>query len=470
MKIKRIFLSPVQILIIILMVGNLCLISCNSGKQSEMKETMSPLAGYSEVENQEWVKNAVIYEVNIRQYTPEGTFKAFSGHLPRLKSLGVDILWLMPIHPIGQMNRKGELGSYYSVRDYMRINPEFGDMNDFKALVKQIHETGMYVIMDWVPNHSSWDNVLTLEHPDYYKTNEDGNFASPFDWTDVIQLDYNNKDLRAYMIDAMKFWLTETDIDGFRCDVAHMVPVDFWEEARPQLEQVKPVFMLAESDQPELNRKAFDMTYGWPFHHLMNEIGAGKKSANAISSHFAKVDSVYPAGSIIMQFTSNHDENSWNGTEYERLDGGAKTFAVLAATVPGMLLVYSGQEAGMDKRLKFFEKDTIPWKESEMTDFYKDLIALKKRNEAIWNGKYGAPLTRITSTDNKSVYAFIREKENNRVFVILNLTGNPVNITLKGSSYKGVYNDIFSGDRVKFRKGENLTLPPWDYQIYELEE
>jgi glycosidase len=270
------------------------------------------------------------------------------------------------------------------------------------------------------------------------------------------------------MIDAMKFWLTETDIDGFRCDVAHMVPVDFWEEARPQLEQVKPVFMLAESDQPELNRKAFDMTYGWPFHHLMNEIGAGKKSANAISSHFAKVDSVYPAGSIIMQFTSNHDENSWNGTEYERLDGGAKTFAVLAATVPGMLLVYSGQEAGMDKRLKFFEKDTIPWKESEMTDFYKDLISLKKRNEALWNGKYGAPLTRITSTDNKSVYAFIREKENNRVFVILNLTGNPVNITLKGSSYKGVYNDIFSGDRVKFRKGENLTLPPWAYQVYEL--
>jgi cyclomaltodextrinase / maltogenic alpha-amylase / neopullulanase len=470
MKTKRIILSQLQVLFLIVVVCNLLLISCDHGKRSDMKATMSPLAGVSEVKNQEWVKNAVIYEVNIRQYTPEGTFKAFSEHLPRLKAMGVDILWLMPIHPIGQMNRKGELGSYYSVKDYMRINPEFGDLNDFKTLVKQIHETGMYVIMDWVPNHSSWDNVLTLEHPDFYKTTEDGNFASPFDWTDVIQLDYDNKDLRAYMINAMKYWLTETDIDGFRCDVAHMVPVDFWEEARPALEQVKPVFMLAESDQPELNRKAFDMTYGWPFFHLMNEIAAGNKTANAISSHFAKVDSVYPAGSIIMQFTSNHDENSWSGTEYERMDGGARTFAVLAATIPGMPLIYSGQEVGLNKRLKFFEKDTIDWKESEMTDFYKDLIALKKRNEALWNGKYGGTLTRITSTDNKSVYAFIREKGNDRVFVILNLTGVPVNITLKGSIYKGVYTDIFTGEQVKFRKEENLMLTPWMYRVYELEK
>ena len=427
----------------------------------------TPLAGYSEVVNQDWVKNAVIYEVNIRQYTPEGTFNAFAEHLPRLKSLGVEILWLMPINPIGQMNRKGELGSYYSVKDYKRINPEFGDMDDFKALVRKVHEEGMHIIIDWVPNHTSWDNVLTLEHPDYYKTTEDGNFASPFDWTDVIQLDYDNKDLRKYMIETMKYWITETDIDGFRCDVAHMVPVDFWEEARPELEKVKPIFMLAESDQPELNRKAFDATYGWPFHSLMNEIAAGKKTANAISSHFSRVDSIYPAGSIIMQFTSNHDENSWNGTEYERLDGGVKTFAVLASTVPGMPLVYSGQEAGMNKRLKFFEKDTIEWKDSEMFGFYKELIALKERNEALWNGKYGGTLTRITSTDNKSVYAFLRENGENRVFVILNLTGNNVDITLKGSGYKGRYTEVFSGDKVKFGKNTNLILIPWEYKVYE---
>jgi glycosidase len=468
MKTKRILLSPVLLPVLLITVCNLCLSSCNHGRQSDMKiRTNIPPAGTSEVRNQDWVKNAVIYEVNIRQYTPEGTFRAFSEHLPRLKSLGVNILWLMPVNPIGQVNRKGELGSYYSVKDYKRINPEFGDMNDFKTLVRKIHETGMYVIIDWVPNHSSWDNILTLEHPDYYKTNLDGGFVSPFEWTDVIQLDYENKDLRKYMIDAMKFWLTETDIDGFRCDVAHMVPVDFWEEVRPALESVKPVFMLAESDQPELNRKAFDMTYGWPFHRLMNDIAAGKKTANAISSHFAKVDSIYPAGSIIMQFTSNHDENSWNGTEYERLDGGVKTFAALAATVPGMLLVYSGQEAGLNKRLKFFEKDTIQWKENEMFDFYKGLIALKKGNEALWNGKYGGKLIRIASTNNKSVYAFIREVNEDRVFVILNLSASPVDFTLKGKLYAGNYQDIFSGKEAGFRKNTSLILQPWEYRVYE---
>jgi glycosidase len=468
MKAKRIILSRIVLALILGAVCSGYLNSCKNGKQTNMETGIkTPLAGYSEVVNQDWVRNAVIYEVNIRQYTPEGTFNAFAEHLPRLKSLGVEILWLMPINPIGQMNRKGELGSYYSVKDYKRINPEFGDMDDFKALVRKVHEEGMHIIIDWVPNHTSWDNVLTLEHPDYYKTTEDGNFASPFDWTDVIQLDYDNKDLRKYMIDAMKYWITETDIDGFRCDVAHMVPVDFWEEARPELEKVKPIFMLAESDQPELNRKAFDATYGWPFHSLMNEIAAGKKTANAISSHFSRVDSIYPAGSIIMQFTSNHDENSWNGTEYERLDGGVKTFAVLASTVPGMPLVYSGQEAGMNKRLKFFEKDTIEWKDSEMFGFYKELIALKERNEALWNGKYGGTLTRITSTNNKSVYAFMREKGEDRVFVVLNLTGDPAIITLKGKLYAGRYQEIFSGSKVKFKKDESLILQPWDFRVYE---
>ncbi len=468
MKIKRIFLYPVLILVIAGITGIISLTSCRNGKQSDMSiQTKMPLAGYSEVVNQDWVKNAVIYEVNIRQYTPEGTFNAFSEHLPRLKSLGVDILWLMPIHPIGQMNRKGKLGSYYSVKDYMKINPEFGNFDDFKALVRKVHEQGMHIIIDWVPNHTSWDNVLTLEHPDYYMTDEEGNFVSAFDWTDVIRLDYNNKDLRNYMIDAMKFWLMETDIDGFRCDVAHMVPLDFWEEARPELEKVKPVFMVAESDQPELNRKAFDVTYGWPFHGLMNDIAAGKKTANAISTHFSKVDSVYPAGSIIMQFTSNHDENSWNGTEYERLGSGVKTLAVLAATVPGMPLIYSGQEAGMNKRLKFFEKDTIPWKESEMTDFYKNIDSLKHRNQALWNGRFGGTFTRITSTNNKSVFAFLREKGNDKIFVVLNLTGEPVVITMKGKLYRGSYTEIFSGIKVSFRKDESFALQPWDFRVYE---
>jgi glycosidase len=321
--------------------------------------------------------------------------------------------------------------------------------------------------MDWVPNHTAWDHRWTVEHPDWYRLDENGNFVSPFDWTDVIQLDYDNEEMRREMIEEMKFWINEAGIDGFRCDVAHMVPVDFWDEARAALDSIKPIFMLAESDQYFLHEHAFDMTYGWPLFHLMNDIAAGKKTANAISYYFGMVDSLFPQGSIIMQFTSNHDENSWSGTVWERLDGGVETFAVLAATVPGMLLIYSGQEAGLDKRLAFFEKDTIPWQDHELFGFYQTLISLKKRNQALWNGQWGGDLTRVTSTDNKAVYAFLREKNGDKVFVVLNLTGEPVTVTLKGRQYKGTYTDIFSAQTVAFSKDTKVDLDGWEYHVYE---
>ncbi|HOK51654.1 MAG TPA: alpha-amylase family glycosyl hydrolase, partial [Bacteroidales bacterium] len=272
------------IIVVIVVVGAIgVLIACRQKPETEKV--------VSEVKNVEWAKNAVIYEVNIRQYTPEGNFKAFAAHLPRLKAMGVDILWLMPIHPIGQKNRKGPLGSYYSVRDYRAVNPEFGTMDDFKQLVRDIHAQGMKVIIDWVPNHSSWDNPLTSEHPEFYMKDSAGNFVSPFDWTDVIRFDYANPQMRAWMVETMKYWLTETDIDGFRCDVAHMVPVEFWDSCRAELDKVKPIFFLAEADQSFLHKKAFDMTYDWRFHHLMNDIAKGKKHAGDIEKHFAWVDS-----------------------------------------------------------------------------------------------------------------------------------------------------------------------------------
>jgi len=441
--------------------------NCKSDVSKETSDKAKSGPGVSGVVSPEWIKNTAIYEVNIRQYTPEGTFNAFAAHLSRLKKLGVDILWFMPVQPIGEINRKGTLGSYYSVKDYKKVNPEYGTMEDFRNLVRLVHEAGMHVILDWVPNHTAWDHTWTKEHPDWYKLDEDGAFISPFDWTDVIQLDYDNEEMRQEMIEDMKYWIRETDIDGFRCDVAHMVPVAFWDEARKELDKVKPVFMLAESDQYFLHKDAFDMTYGWQFFHLMNDIAAGKKTANAISYHFGMIDSLFPAGSIIMQFTSNHDENSWNGTEYERLDGGVKTFTVLAATVPGMLLIYSGQEAGMNKRLEFFEKDTIEWQDSGMFGFYQTLLNLKKRNQALWNGKWGGSLTRVTSSDNKAVYAFVREKNGDKVFVILNLTGNPVTVTMKGKVYSGNYKDVFNGETVRFHKNEEMSLSGWEYHVYE---
>jgi glycosidase len=397
------------------------------------------------VEHLNWSDNGVVYEVNIRQYTPEGTFKAFSVHLPRLKELGVKILWLMPINPIGEVNRKGELGSYYSVKDFLDVNPEYGSIDDFKNLVLEIHELGFKVIIDWVPNHSSWDNPLTFEHPEFYIKNDEGEFVSPFDWTDVIQFDYDEPGLRAYMIDAMKFWLTETDIDGFRCDVAHMVPLDFWDTVRPALMDVKPVFLVAESDQPFSHKNAFDVTYDWKFHHIMNEIAQGKRSLIDIDMHFAYVDSVFPENSILMEFTSNHDENSWNGTSYERLGDYVKTYAALIFAVPGIPLIYTGQEACLDKRLEFFKKDVFDWIECDMFDFYRKLIQFRKNNPALWSGNAGGDYIRLNTEFPEKVYAFKRTKDENEVLAIFNLSSEEVDLNLSelfdGNKYINYFNN-----------------------------
>ncbi len=441
-----------------------CLICCRP--ESAHINTNSYTVGNSEVQHTDWSRNAVIYEVNLRQYTPEGTFKAFEKHLPRLKELGVDILWLMPVHPIGVKNRKGPLGSYYSVKDYKAVNPEFGTIDDFKNLVAAIHQQNMKVIVDWVPNHSSWDNRLVKEHPEFYLKDSLGKFVSPFDWTDVIRFDYDNKELRRYMTETMQWWLRETDIDGFRCDVAHMVPIDFWEELRPELEKIKPVFMLAESDQPELHRKAFDMTYDWKLHHIFNEIARNKLPAWAITRHFQWIDSVYPENSYLMQFTSNHDENSWNGTEFERLGEGAKTFAVLAATLPDMLLIYNGQESAFNRRLKFFEKDTIEWDHYSFNPFYRTLTELKEVNKALHNGSSGGVLNILSAPDDSLVFAFIRQKDNDKVMVICNLSNTPVKYQLRFSEKPGDMKELFSGITTTFSRKTKLFLAPWRYYIF----
>jgi glycosidase len=447
-------------LAILLVIGGGIFISCT-------RATSYVKPDPTEVKNLDWVKNAVIYEVNIRQYSPEGTFNAFAKDLPRLKQLGVDILWLMPIGPIGELNRKGKLGNYYSVKDYKSINPEFGTMDDFKNLVKKAHDLGLKLIIDWVPNHSSFDNPMFKEHPEYYMRDSAGKLVSPYDWTDVIRFDYSKPEMRNWMVETMKYWLKEADIDGFRCDVASMVPVDFWDSCRTELDKVKPIFFLAEADKPFLHAKAFDMSYDWKFHHIMNDIAKGKKNANAIEKHFNWVDSVYPEGSILMQFTSNHDENTWNGTEFERLGEGTKAFAVLAATVPGMMLMYNGQEAAMNKRLRFFDKDTIPWRNYEYADFYKLLIEVKKNNHALWNGFEGGSFERIETSDDKKIFAFMREKDGERVVVIINLTGKPRKVTINSDIADGEYTEAFSDKPVELEEFKKLSLDPWEYMVLE---
>lgn len=411
-----------------------------------------------------WAKNASLYEVNIRQYTPEGTLRAFMSHLPRLRELGVDILWFMPVTPISEKNRKGSLGSYYAVRDYRAVNPEYGTMEDFKEVVKKAHEQGFKVIIDWVANHTGWDNPLIEEHPEWY-TQKEGRIVAPVpDWSDVADLNYDEPGLRHYMIESMKFWIREADVDGFRCDMAAMVPTDFWEEARVALDSVKPVFMLAEAWEPELTERAFDACYGWDLHHLMNDLAQGRKDGTALPLHFQKVDTLYPQRAMIMNFIDNHDENSWQGSVPERMGPAFAVYAVMAYTVPGMPLIYSGQETGLNKRLAFFEKDTIDWADcGELAEFYRKLNDLKRQHPALTAGTDRGSF-RILEHDNVNhVFVFERNAGNERVLVVLNLTDQEQKINYK-EPVDGTFTEYFSG--AKGRMKEELVLSPFAYQVF----
>ncbi len=420
----------------------------------------------------DWAINATIYEVNLRQFSDEGTFAAFAEHLPRLREMGVDIIWLMPIHPIGEKERKGTLGSYYSVYDYLDVNPEFGTKEEFRELVRQIHDHGMYVILDWVANHTSWDAVWTQTHPELYETDEEGNFIIPpgTDWTDVIQLDFGNPETHRKMHEALEYWVREFDIDGYRCDVADMVPTEFWNEARRRLDAIRPVFMLAEAESPEHHIHAFEMSYGWETHHQMNQLAAGEITVNDFEQHLEENRERFPDYAYRMQFTSNHDENSWNGTVFERLGDGVEAFGVLAATIPGMPLVYNGQEAAMDKRLEFFEKDPIEWGDFPMQDFYTRLLQLNRQNRALYNGVHGGPLTRLSTTADDQMFAFFREKDGDKVIVMINLTGRPASFEITSTDISGTYTDLFRDSEMTLDGQAEWSFGPWEYRVYHISE
>ena len=414
----------------------------------------------------EWSKRANLYEVNIRQYTPEGTLNAFRKHIPRLHAMGVDTLWVMPVQPIGKVNRKGSLGSYYSIRDYVNINPEFGTLDDFQALVDDAHKLGMKVLLDWVANHTAWDHVWTESDPDYYRKDEEGNFDSPWDWTDVIALDYTKQEMRKAMISAMEFWLKETNIDGFRCDMAGMVPVDFWEEARNALDPERKLFMLAEDEnEVRLLDEAFDMNFTWEMHHLMNEIAKGEKNASAIWDKYQEYTERYPASAYRMYFTSNHDENSHSGSAFERMGEAAPAFAALTYLLPGMPLTYSGQETAYAKRLSFFEKDKIDWSDLALEEFYRKMNLAKRDNKALWCGSSGGDMVDINQGKNNNIFAVKRELDDNRILGILNLSGEKQQLTLDNDRLAGTYRDIFTDEFHYPGLGFTFDLDPWSYFV-----
>ncbi|MBC7866179.1 MAG: alpha-glucosidase C-terminal domain-containing protein [Gloeobacteraceae cyanobacterium ES-bin-316] len=457
---------PIPLLLLV------CLVSCSDTKKetSGSSAAVGDTVVQSAASGAKWFANSNIYEVNLRQYSKEGTIKAFARSLPRLKDMGVEILWFMPVTPIGIEGRKQttkDMGSYYAVRDYKAVNPDYGTMDDWKAFVNEAHSMGFKVITDWVANHSAPDNGWTKTHRQFYEKDSLGNLVSAFDWTDTRKLDYKNRELRDSMIAAMKFWLVETKLDGFRCDVAGEVPTDFWKECIDVLRGIKPdIFMLAEGEKPELHTAGFDASYAWGAMHAMKDLYTGAKTLTQFDSLLTANITSHPANAARMFFTTNHDENSWNGTEYEKYGVAYKTFAVFTQTMGQSIpLIYSGQELPNKRRLKFFVKDTIQWTgQYAMAPFYKTLLTLRKTNPAFASD---ASYRRLPSSNNDAVFAYVREKEGRKAVVVCNMSKTAQQFKVTDSVINGSPLNVFMGVEEKISDTHNFSIEPWGYIVYD---
>lgn len=433
------------------------------------------------------LESSVIYEANIRQYSAEGTFDAFTKDIPQLKELGVKIIWMMPVFPISKVKRKAYgdlmvediedpverekyLGSYYAVSDFRAINPEFGTIEDFRRLMQTAHDNDIYVILDWVPNHTGWDHVWITEHPDFYTKNAAGEITDPLNpdgtpvgWQDVADLNYDNMDMQENMIEDMLYWVKDEGIDGFRCDMAGMVPTSFWEKAIPRLRAEKDIFMLAEADKPELCKDdLFEMAYGWEVHHILNAIAKGEKSVNDFDNYMNHSLPKWEEDDILMNFVTNHDENSWAGSVPERLGPAAGAITALTFCMPGMPLIYSGQEYDLDHRLKFFEKDSIPKEKKEAWELLSKLGSIKNSMTAMHGGKKAASYERINTSENSKVLCFSRSKNSEELIYIGNLNADKTDVQL---SLSGEFKNLMTGKTVILEEGTLLSLDAWDYML-----
>lgn len=472
---------------VLALAGIMLLASCkNENRQEpvaevEQEQSIEPVS-------EEMMESAVIYEANIRQYSPEGTFDAFTEEIPQLKDLGVKIIWLMPVYPISEVRRKATgdlsiediedpeerkkyLGSYYAISDYTDVNPNFGTKEDFRELVETAHENGMYVILDWVANHTGWDHHWLEEHPEFYTTNEEGEIIDPINpgtgeswgWTDVADLNYENKELWDAMASEMRYWIEEFNIDGFRADVAGEVPTEFWEQSLKEFEEIKPLFLLAESEDKDLFEHAFDMGYNWEGHHIMNQLAQGEVTVEAWDEYMRKIDTTYQEDDFLMNFVTNHDENSWSGTVKERLGDASETMLAMTYTIPGMPLIYSGQEYDLNKRLKFFEKDTIPKEKGEVWPVLEKLGTLKNENRALHGGKNAAAYNRIQTSADDKILAFERSKNGERLIYIANMTEEEQNFSI---DLEGEFQNYMSKKNVTLQQEQKMKFAPWEYRIF----
>ena len=434
----------------------------------------------AQIVHPDWAQNAVVYEVNVRQFSESGNISGVTQQLERLKSLGVDILWLMPLHPIGVEKRKGTLGSYYSVKDYKAFNPEFGTEMDFQFFVKKAHDLGFKVIIDWVANHTAWDHEWIKNHPDWYVRDASGKIQTPFDWTDVAKLNYGSKPMRAAMTDAMKHWVTKYDIDGFRCDVAFMVPVDFWNENRKVLEKIKPMYMLAEMEAnndinkipAEYYKTAFNASYAWTFMGASADLVARKKSITEFKSIMQKNYAELPSSMHKLFFLTNHDENTWNATINERYGENWKAIAALVYTLPQSLpLMYTGEEAGLARRLKFFDKDPIKvteWSDTSRYAFYRNLIQLHHTHPALKNNQAGSKFEEFNLIDENTglVYGYKRTLGKSEVIVFINLSEEFAHFNINGQKFDvNNYQSITSSGIEEFQFNDQIELPPFSFFI-----
>lgn len=416
-----------------------------------------------------WSYDAVLYELNIRQFTTEGTFAAATEHLPRLRALGVDVLWLMPVHPIGEEARKGSLGSYYSVRDYTDVNPEFGTMADFDALVECAHSLGMKVLLDWVANHTARDARWITEKPaDWYERDAEGLPAVPWDWTDTAKLNYANRDVWQGQTDAMRFWIEQHGVDGFRCDMAMLVPIEFWQQAVKELRRVKPdLFMLAEAEEQNLFDHAFDAAYTWQLHHIMNDVAQHKCRVWPLRDYLYADAMRFPATAMRLMFTSNHDENTWNGSEFARMGDAASIMAALTFVLPqGMPLIYTGQEVGVDRSFPFFDRAPVEdWTSNEQTELYRRLCAMKHANPALRAGERGGMMTEIENNAKDCMLSFVRERDDNRVVAMFNLSPYTILADFDTGIYAGSYTDAMTGERYELPSHVQHEMAPWTFHI-----
>ncbi len=419
----------------------------------------------------DWLSATNVYEVNLRQYTQEGSFSAFQHHLHRLKDMGVDVLWFMPVTPISKKNRKGSLGSFYACSSYTMTNPEFGSLDDFANLVDAAHALGMKVIIDWVSNHTGCDHEWTRMHPSFYKRNEEGQCYDAHGWDDVIDLDYNNEQMRDEMIRSMGFWIDRCGIDGFRCDMAMLTPVDFWRQARAELEKKKVLFWLAELDPLDHPHymDVFDTAYTWRWMHATKHFrDEGARTVHQLREVLGLYAGIAPRSLTPCWFTSNHDENAWNGTEYEKYGEMAVPMAVFSGTWKGLPLLYSGQEIPNNKRLAFFDKDQLHWeKEPLLHGFYKKLFALRKEHPAFHGNPEEQQCTWTWNSVDHHVFSFIRSASGEAVLILINLSGYPLhNVEVDTRQLNGVFKEYFSSSVQVFSGNSFFHLPPWGYQVW----